>query len=125
MSGVASATYTLQAWNYSTQAWNAITAGASLGSPAGAANWSWSLDMSATGLALPDGKYQIAIVFADVPGNAIASPLQVPFMISRTSPGSAVSAPNLGTLQNAAFPLVGTASDPNSITLVRRQQNIR
>jgi hypothetical protein len=119
VSGVASATYTLQAWSNSTQAWNAIATGASLGSPAGAASWAWSLDLSATGLSLPDGKYQIAIGAADSPGNAIASPLAVSFLLSRTNPGASFSAPSLGTFQNATFPLVGAASDPNGVTLVR------
>ncbi len=118
VSGVAAATYSLQAWNYSTQTWNPIATGASLGAPAGATTWAWSLDLSATGLALPDGKYEIAIGATDVPGNAIASPLQVPFLISRSSPGASIAAPSLGTFQNAAFPLMGTASDPNGLTSV-------
>jgi hypothetical protein len=120
-SGVASATYTLQVWNYSTQTWNTITTGASLGSPANSTNWSWSLDLSSAGLNLPDGKYQIAIGATDVPGNAIALPTQVYFLLSRTNPGATVTAPGLGTFQNAAFPLVGTASDPNGITQVVAQ----
>jgi len=119
VSGVASATYTLQSWNNSTQTWNTIASGADLGSPAGATSWSWSLDLSAAGLDLPDGKYQIAIGAADTPGNAIASPVAVPFLLSRTNPGATIAAPSLGTFQNAAFPLVGTASDPNGVTLVR------
>ncbi len=119
VSGVASATYTLQVWNYSTQTWNAIVTGASLGSPAAATSWSWSLDLSASGLKLPDGKYQIAIEAADVPGNAIASPLVVPFFLSRTNPGTSLTTPSLGTFQDAGFALTGTASDSNSVTQVR------
>jgi hypothetical protein len=119
VSGVASATYTLQSWNNSTQTWNTIAAGASLGSPTGATNWSWTLDLSSAGLDLPDGKYQIAIGAADTPGNAIASPVAVPFLLSRSNPGAAIFAPSLGTFQNAAFPLAGSSSDPNGITLVR------
>ncbi len=119
VSGVASATYTLQVWNYSTQTWNAIATAASLGNPANATSWSWSLDLSASGLNLPDGKYQIAIGAADVPGNAIAAPLQVPFFLSRTNPATVIAAPSLGTFQDGAFPLTGTASDANGVTLVR------
>jgi len=119
VSGVASANYTLQNWNYSTQAWNAIATAASLGSPAGAASWPWTLDLSASGLNLPDGKYQITIASADVPGNAIAVPVAVPFLLSRSNPGAAYSSPSLGTFQNATFTLVGTASDPNGVSLVR------
>jgi hypothetical protein len=117
-SGVAAATYTLQVWNYGTQAWNTITTGASLGSPANSTNWSWTLDLSSTGLNLPDGKYQVAIGATDVPGNSIVSPTQVYFLLSRTNPSAVVTAPGLGTFQNAAFPFVGTASDPNGITQV-------
>jgi hypothetical protein len=119
VSGVASATYTLQTWNYSTQAWNAYSTGTSLGSPGNATSWNWSLDLSSTGLNLPDGKYQIAITAKDVPGNATASPLSVPFLISRSNPTVTVTNPTLGTFQNGAFPLVGTASDPNGVTGVQ------
>ena len=119
VSGVASAAYTLQAWSYSTSTWNTLAAGASLGSPAGSTNWGWTLDLSSTGLALPDGKYQVSITATDVPGNTISSPLTVPFLLSRSSPGAVVGAPSLGTFQDAAFPLVGTVSDPNGVTQVK------
>ena len=118
-SGVASASYALQVWNYSTLVWNTITAGTTLGSPAGATNYGWSLDLSATGLNLPDGKYQIAISASDIPGNSIVAPTSVTFLLSRTSPGASVAAPALGTFQDTVFTVVGTVSDPNGITLVR------
>jgi hypothetical protein len=119
VSGVSSGSYTLKVWSYSTQSWSTIASSASLGSPAGATSWTWSLDLSATGLALPDGKYQVSIGADDVPGNSIASPLVVPFLISRSNPGAAIAAPTLGTFQDAAFPVAGTVSDPNGITQVK------
>jgi hypothetical protein len=116
VSGVASASYTLQARDYATQAWNVIATN-SLGNPAGATNWNWSLDLSSTGLNLPDGQYEIAVTSADVPGNSTTSSYTT-FLLSRTNPTATISAPALGTFQNAAFPLVGTVSDPNGITSV-------
>lgn len=118
-SGVASATYSLDVWNAGTGAWNPVAASASLGSPALANNWPWALDLSATGLALPDGKYRVAIGATDGAGNAIGSPLTVAFQLSRTNPGSGIAAPALGTYQNGALTLAGTAADANGVTTVK------
>ena len=127
VSGVASASYALQVWDpaagtwnsssktwTSSGTWNTVSSGISLGSPANATSFTWSLNLSN----LPDALYQIAITAGDVAGNSATS-FYSSFMLSRANAGASVTAPALGTFQNGAFPLAGTASDPNGITSIQ------
>jgi hypothetical protein len=123
-SGVASMNGTLEQWNYATSTWATVAGmnNASLGAPGGAASATFSIDMSASGLNLADGKYRLSIVSVDVstPVNTLAT-TAIPFMIARSAPTLTIGSPSAGVFERQAFTLTGTASDNNGVTGVIAQ----
>jgi len=119
-SGIASATATLEHYDYSTGLWSVVPAwnGASLGVTGSPTSYSWSVDIS-NSTNYPDGRYRLTIAASDIttPANSLAG-TPVMFMLSRSNPETSVLGPAMGSYQNAEPIFWGKASDPNGITSV-------
>jgi hypothetical protein len=122
-SGVATMSGTLEKYDYQSTTWAAVSgmSGASLGATGDGKSVGFVIDMSSTGLNLPDGRYRLSLAATDIasPANSLstsASPIE--FKIAKANPGLAITAPGLGTYQNGAFVVTGTASDANTVSSI-------
>ncbi|MDA8409220.1 MAG: Ig-like domain-containing protein [Treponema sp.] len=115
-SGIASYSWTLSVYNPASQVWNTMTSSGPTVVAGNPLNYNWSIPLST--LALPDGKYRVAISATDVAvgPNTTASPAQVQFFISNASPSGSLASPALGSWVSASFTLTGTAQDSANVT---------
>jgi hypothetical protein len=114
-SGVASASYTLNVYNYATSTWNPVMTAVPITVTGKPLNTTWAVPL--TGLS--DGYYQVSLSATDIVAptpNTTASPSLVNFYVSNGSPSATVTAPNLGSWVNGNFTLVGTLQDSTNVT---------
>ena len=119
-SGIATATGTIQSWNYVTLAWSTVSGmnAKSLGITAGSTSGSFTIDMSSSGLNLAEGKYQLSLTLTDVttPANSTTT-TYIPFYIDHTVPVVAITSPSSGSAYNQGFTVSGTVTEANLQTV--------